>query len=49
MGSVKKEIAFLGDTVTPAARLQEFCRQAGERVLASAALLKVLELPFGIT
>jgi adenylate cyclase len=49
MGSVKKEIVFLGDTVNTAARLQEFCRQAGDRVLASAALLKVLELPFGIT
>jgi adenylate cyclase len=49
MGSVKKEIVFLGDTLNTAARLQEICRQAGDRVLASAALLKVLELPFGIT
>jgi adenylate cyclase len=27
MGSVKKEIVFLGDTVNTAARIQEFCRQ----------------------
>jgi adenylate cyclase len=49
MGSLKKEIVFLGDTVNTAARIQEFCRQTGDRVLASAALVDRLELPFGIT
>jgi adenylate cyclase len=48
MGSVKKEIAFLGDTVNTAARIQEFCRQTGERVIASAALVDLLELPPGV-
>jgi adenylate cyclase len=48
MGSVKKEIAFLGDTVNTAARIQEFCRQTGDRVLASATLVDRLELPSGI-
>jgi adenylate cyclase len=49
MGSVKKEIVFLGDTVNTAARIQEFCRQTGDRVLASATLLDLLELPSDIT
>jgi adenylate cyclase len=49
MGSVKKEIVFLGDTVNTTARIQEFCRQTSDRVLASAALVNLLELPFGIT
>jgi adenylate cyclase len=49
MGSVKKEIVFLGDTVNSTARIQKFCRQTGDRVLASAALVDRLELPFGIT
>jgi adenylate cyclase len=48
MGSVKKEIAFLGDTVNTAARIQELSRQTGERVIASAALIDLVELPPGI-
>ena len=48
MGSAKKEIVFLGDTVNTAARIQEFCRQTGDRVLASATLVNMLELPSGI-
>ena len=48
MGSVKKEIVFLGDTVNTAARIQEFCRQTGDRVLASATLVNLFELPSGI-
>ncbi len=48
MGSVKKEIVFLGDTVNTAARIQDFCRQTGHRVLASASLVDLLELPSGI-
>jgi adenylate cyclase len=49
MGSVKREIVFLGDTVNTAARIQEFCGQTGNRVLASATLVDLLELPAGIT
>jgi adenylate cyclase len=49
MGSVKTEIVFLGDTVNTAARIQEFCRQTGDRVLASADLVDRLELPPGIS
>jgi adenylate cyclase len=48
MGTLKKEIVFLGDTVNTAARIQEFCRDTGERVLASADLINQLELPPGI-
>ena len=48
MGSVKKEIVFLGDTVNTAARIQEFCRETGDRVLASADLIDRLELPSGV-
>ena len=48
MGSVKKEIVFLGDAVNTAARIQEFCRETGDRVLASADLVDRLELPPGV-
>jgi hypothetical protein len=44
MGSVKKEVVLLGDTLTTA-RIQEFCRHAGDRLLASADLIDRLELP----
>ena len=48
MGSVKTEIVFLGDAVNTAARIQEFCRVTGDRVLASADLVDRLELPSGV-
>ena len=48
MGSMKREIVFLGDTVNTTARIQEFCRQTGDRVLASADLIDRLALPAGI-
>jgi adenylate cyclase len=48
MGSVKKEIVFLGDTVNTTARIQDLCRQTGDRVLASADLVDRLELPPGV-
>ncbi|HZZ25263.1 MAG TPA: adenylate/guanylate cyclase domain-containing protein, partial [Roseiarcus sp.] len=48
MGSVRKEIVFLGDTVNTAARIQELCRQTGDRVIASADLIDRLKLPRGI-
>jgi adenylate cyclase len=48
MGSERKEIVFLGDTVNTTARIQELCRQTGDRVLASADLIDRLELPPGV-
>jgi adenylate cyclase len=48
MGTVRKEIVFLGDTVNTTARIQELCRQTGDRVLASAELIDRFELPPGI-
>ena len=48
MGSVKREIVFLGDTVNTTARIQELCRETGERAIASAELIDRLELPPGI-
>jgi adenylate cyclase len=48
MGSIKTEIVFLGDTVNTAARIQDLCRQTGDRVLASADLIDRLQLPPGI-
>jgi hypothetical protein len=48
MGSIKTEIVFLGDTVNTAARIQDLCRQTGDRILASADLIGRLQLPPGI-
>jgi adenylate cyclase len=48
MGTIRKEIVFLGDTVNTAARIQDFCRQTGDRVLASADLIDRLALPPGV-
>ena len=45
MGSVKKEIALLGDTLNTAARLVDVCRDSDESVIASAELLDRLVLP----
>ena len=45
---MKKEIVFLGHTVNTAARIQDMCRQTGDRVLASADLIDRLELPPGV-
>jgi adenylate cyclase len=49
MGTVRKEIVFLGDTVNAAARIQELCRQTGDRILASANLVDRVELPPGVS
>jgi adenylate cyclase len=49
LGIVKMEIALLGDTMNTAARLQQACRDTGQRVLASAALVdRLASLPPGI-
>ena len=48
MGSVKKEIALIGDTLNTAARIVDACRDSGEPVIASAVLLQQLMLPPGV-
>jgi len=49
LGTVKMEIACLGDTINTAARLQQACRDTGRRVLASASLVnRLATLPSGI-
>jgi adenylate cyclase len=48
MGTVKKEIALTGDTLNTTARIVDVCRERGEGVIASAALLDQLALPVGI-
>ena len=49
LGSFKKEIALIGDTMNAAARILEAARGADDRVLASAALLgRVAALPPGV-
>jgi len=39
LGTLKKEIALIGDAMNAAARIHEACRAADERVLASAAFI----------
>jgi adenylate cyclase len=48
MGTTKREIALLGDTMNTAARLVDFCRDSGESVIASTALLSQMTMPPGI-
>jgi adenylate cyclase len=48
MGSVKKEIALIGDALNTASRIIDAGRDCGEPVIASAALLQQLTLPAGI-
>jgi adenylate cyclase len=50
LGSLRKEIALIGDTMNTAARILEACRDTDNRVLASAVLLERLDaLPRGVT
>jgi adenylate cyclase len=49
LGYSRMEIAFLGDTMNTTARIHELCRETGNRVIASDALLAHVEaLPAGI-
>jgi adenylate cyclase len=48
MGTVKKEIALIGDTLNTTARIVDACRDSGEAVIVSADLLGRLALPAGI-
>jgi len=45
MGTIKKEIALIGDTMNTAARIVDACRERNESVIASAALLRQLAMP----
>ena len=49
LGTLKKEIALIGDAMNTAARIQAACRETDNRVLASAALLdRLAALPPGV-
>jgi adenylate cyclase len=48
MGTIKKEIALLGDALNTTARIVDACRDRSEAAIASAALLAQLTLPSGI-
>lgn len=48
MGDLKQEIVFLGDALNTAARIEQACRDTGEDLLVSAALLARVPLPAGI-
>jgi adenylate cyclase len=48
MGTVKKEIAMIGDTLNTTARVVDACRDADVSVIASAALLEKTMLPASI-
>jgi adenylate cyclase len=50
LGSLRREIALIGDTMNTTARILEACRDTDNRVLASAALIERLaSLPPGVT
>ncbi len=50
LGSLRKEIALIGDAMNTAARILEACRDTDNRVLASAVLLdRLAVLPPGVT
>jgi adenylate cyclase len=48
MGTIKREIALIGDAMNTAARIVDSCRDNGEAVIVSAALLQQLTIPPGI-
>ena len=44
-GDDKQEIVYFGDTVNTAARIEQYCREAGRPLLVSAELLEQMVLP----
>jgi adenylate cyclase len=48
IGTIKHEIAFLGDTLNAAARIQQVGKNLGRPVVASAAVVSALDLPEGL-
>ena len=49
LGDLRQQIVFVGDILNTAARLQEHAKRAGLGLVASAAVLKPLDLPDDIT
>lgn len=49
IGTVKHEIAYLGDTLNVAARIEQACKELNHQFLASADVISPLDLPSGIT
>lgn len=45
IGTFKQEIAYLGDTLNVAARIEQACRELQHQFLASAAVVSALDLP----
>jgi adenylate cyclase len=45
IGTVKHEIAFLGDTLNTASRIEQASKELQRQVLASAAVISALDLP----
>ena len=45
IGNFKHEIVYLGDTLNTAARIEQACRQFQKQFMASAEMVKALELP----
>jgi adenylate cyclase len=45
IGTIKHEIAFLGDTLNAAARIQQACKELQREFLASADVVSALDLP----
>ncbi len=48
IGTIKHEIAYLGDTLNDAARIEEACKELEHQVLASADVISAVELPSGV-
>ena len=49
VGTIKQEIAFLGDTLNAAARIQQATREFDRRFLASAVVIDAIDLPSDIS
>jgi adenylate cyclase len=45
IGTIKHEIAFLGDTLNAAARIEQACKELHQEFLASADVVSALDLP----
>jgi adenylate cyclase len=45
VGTIKQEIAYLGDTLNVAARIEQACRELQHPFLASVAVISALDLP----
>lgn len=48
IGTVKHEIAFLGDTLNTSARIEKACREYSRPFIASSDVIEALQLPAGV-